>query len=115
MGMIWHTYTLIVPIQKWIIEMLYLIGSFIPCVYILHRERRKRMSKDFVVASKYLSISSYICIILGPIIVLTKAVYFWPGICYVVPSISQFFDKLQVASQEYFQLYRLYYCFSSDK
>ena len=89
--------------------------SFLCCIIggcILHRERQKRQQPDHITVSKHLSASSYLCIALGPINSFSRIISYLPGLCYVYDILGGPLGILQNSAMEYYQLSRLYYCFS---
>ena len=108
----WHSAT---PLFTWSFSTALSVICFNIAISIFFRERRNRRKPDSVVSAKYLSLFSYLCIIMCPI---STAVYigtFLPPFCmfyeYLAPPVAY----IQFAAMECYQLSRLYYCFSRNQ
>ena len=109
------TWTYQVPLPIWVVSTIISIICFAATNAILFQERRKRSQHDYPVASKSLSVFSYLCIIIGPIVSLIHGMAYLPGLCHVHHVLLAPIACLQVASMECYQLSRLYYCFSRNQ
>ena len=92
--------------------------SLLCCIISLaiwNREHQKRQKSDHLVASRYLSVSSYVCIVMGPIAGFLRSVWYIPVLCIISDVLLPVAAFLQLASMECYQLSRLYYCFSKNK
>ena len=88
---------------------------FIPNAFIFIRERRKRQNRTVPYPSKYISISSYLCITLGPTFAINQVLLYFDGICMITNNIEDILCWGQFVAMECFQLFRIYYCFSQQK
>ena len=104
-----------VPFIQWFPMMVLSIIPFAICLYIVGRERQARNAMVTKPPSKYLSISSYLCIALGPIAVISVALQNVDGLCYVFRNIGNSLLYSQFIAMEIFQLCRLHYCFSRER
>ena len=106
------------PFVQWLPSTIIALLIFVVNALILQRERQnrqKREERELRFASKYLSISSYCCIAMGPIVCLSCILQFLDGICLVSRNTTTIFFLCQFVCVEWFQISRLYYCFSADK
>ena len=108
----------IVLFVQWFPSTIIALFVFVVNVLILQRERQnrqKREERELRFASKYLSISSYCCIALGPFVCLSCMLQFLDGVCLVSRNTTTIFFLCPFVCVEWFQISRLYYCFSADK
>ena len=103
-----------VPLTVWLSCMLSSITCLVPAMFILICERRKR-EKVPLFASKYLSFFSYFVIIIVPVSQTNVILVWFPGTCVISQNVLPPLFALVYCSLEYYQLSRLYYCFSIDK
>ena len=104
-----------IPLIEWLLNVLFLIIYLVPATYILIRERRKRKERPLF-ASKYLPVFSYSVICMVPVFFATFILQYLPGVCYFSFNIGiPLLWSLLYCLLEYYQLSRLYYCFSADK
>ena len=103
-----------VPLIGWLLTMLSSIICLVPAMYILICERRKREELPLF-ASKYLSFFSYLVISMVPVLLVFAILYYCPGTCHISQNVYPPLSALLWCSLEYYQLSRLYYCFSADR
>ena len=103
------------PLWFWLTSTLISFMCFILALLIFLRERRKRNRDDLLISFKYLSIFSHLCIALGPVVTLLYCGAYIPGICVVSNFLMSPAGFLLLATMEYYQLSRLYYCFSRNQ
>ena len=85
---------------------------FVICTSIFCQERQKRQQQDHLTVSKYLSIPSYLCIVLGAITTFFHILSYIPVLCIIRDILVTPIVTLQISTMECYQLTRLYYCFS---
>ena len=100
------------PLWHWLLSMGVSFICFAICTWMLHRDRQKRQQPEYLAVSKYLSISSYLCILLGAITTLFHSVSYVPVLCFVGDIVNAPIEQLHISAMECYQLSRLYYCFS---
>ena len=82
---------------------------------ILHKERQKRKLSNTLFTTKYLKLWSYCCIICGPTISVSLTLSFFSPFCYFIWYIQFLASFIQSIFLGYYQLSRLYYCFSQNQ
>ena len=100
------------PLWIWSMSTAISFICFVICTWIFCRERQKRQQQDHLTVSKYLSMSSYLCIILGAITTCFHILSYIPVLCITRDILITPIVTLQISTMECYQLSRLYYCFS---
>ena len=103
------------PLWNWLISTGISIICFLISSAMYLRERRNRQRSHRVVPCKYLSASSYLCIILGPITTFLDILVYFPVFCHIYYILNPPTGMLQTAAMEFYQLSRLHYCFSRNR
>lgn len=103
-----------IPLFDWLPSVIVSLICFVITMMIFNRERRKRNQPEYLESSKYLSISSYLCILIGPVNTLIRQIRFFPGIC-LARRFLIVLDHFQFAAMECYQLSLLYYSFSQKQ
>ena len=109
------TWSLENPLFYWLLSWAVSFICFIITANVFCRERQKRKDPDHLISSKYLSISSYLCIIIGPTLTLLRCAGYLPGCCLLYRFLGKPLGYLQFVAMECYQLSRLYYCFSRSQ
>ena len=102
---------------KWVSLSYTVIGLFIFIIngYILHKEWIKRKSKKIKFTNKYLQIFSLTSMISGVLYGFFFFVTHFNGLCHFASSIRISCLSFQGLFMGFYQLSRLYYCFSQTK
>ena len=112
----WFTDT---SFSSWLLSTALSVICFGFAASILYRERRNRMKSNLVVTTKYLTVSSYFCIIIGSLSTALYSFTFIPGYslfpCLLHHILAIPSAYIQFAAMECYQLSRLYYCFSRNQ
>ena len=84
-------------------------------VFFLSRESWKRKYGNLLFPSKGQAIFSYLSLCVGPLYATMSALFLFEGIRPEVLAMCMIFLQTQSLFMEYYQLSRLYYCFSRDQ
>ena len=82
---------------------------------LLCKEFKTRKSGNTTFVTKYLALWSILCIMFGSISILFLTLFNFPGFCYFSLYIYRMFMFAQPLALGFYQLSRLYYCFSRSK
>ena len=82
---------------------------------ILEKERKKRKSESILFTTKYVKLYSFWCLICGPISSVSLLLSFFNGFCHLFWYICVAVSMIQVVFLGFYQLSRLYYCFSQNQ
>ena len=104
----------LLQLAEWLLVSFLSFAAFVVNSYIFISEKRKRVQRQLTFPSKSLSLSSYLCIALGPWAAITRALRYFNGICVISANIEGVVFYLQFAAMECYQLSRIYYCFSAN-
>ena len=83
--------------------------------HILLRERQKRLDVERIIVSKYLSSFSFLCIATCPLYYMCVFCMYFNITCFIAIPLRYITSIGQVSAMSFFQLSRLYYCFSQQK
>eukprot|EP01084_Bolivina_argentea_P139595 245562_1 len=89
--------------------------TFITNTYILYHEMDRRRNNECQFTTKYLKISSLVCIISGSLFGFFQFTLWFPIFCYFGVQIIGIFITTQTIFMGFFQLSRLYYCFAKNQ
>ena len=103
------------PLFYWLTSTGISVICFAVTTAILLRERQKRKLCDRRIASKYLSTFSYLCMASCLLCTLLRVAWYLPGLCLMNRFLLIPLGYLQVVAMEFYQLSRLYYCFSKNQ
>ena len=103
------------PPSVWISAACISLVGFVLSMCLLGRERRNRQRRTIPFPSKYLSLFPYSSIALTPLATLSCVFYDLNGICLVARNVTPILCAVQYLLFSYFQLSRIYYCFSEKQ
>lgn len=86
-----------------------------PNLWILRKECWSRKTDKAKFITKQLQLWSLLCMISGAINPIITIGFYLPYSCYISPYLSAISVNIQTSSMGFFQLSRLYYCFSQNK
>ena len=121
MDFLWNDYLDLINVSPWrnIRVLATSLISMSISLLILGQETKKRFHKKaiFPLNARALSVFSYLCIVFGPISIISLpfGVIQDNSLCIISESCNVTAFIIQMLSMEYFQLSRLYYCFSRDR
>ena len=108
-------YSLFYPPWEWIS---YTVTSIICTIInyaILKKEYNKRKSSAITFQSQYFKIWSILTLFTGFIVSMVMSIQYFPYTCYVGFRLASFLPTTQFVFMGFYQLSRLYYCFSLTK
>lgn len=100
------------PMHEWIIQGSITLIIAVINGLILYKEISKRRSTQILFISKYLKIYPLICMASGISLGIFGTTLYIPGLCYVSWQLFLISVTVQAVSLGFFQLSRLYFCFS---
>lgn len=102
-------------LTKWIASVTIAFVGLIITGTIFSREWRRRRTEKCAFTNHWFKITSAVCIVCGPMLNIFLILAFIPGFCLMdeIPRTLSF--VLQFLSMGFYQLSRLYYCFSSHQ
>ena len=102
-------------VPRIILYSIYLILTWIILKKEISNRRSAEKVQDVIFATKAFKSLSIICMISCFIFILSFVFCFIPGICLITHYLSPLANVSCLACMGYYQLYRLYYCFSKEK
>ena len=99
----------------WITSCIISFVVFLSNTILAYKEYKTRKSHDVLFVTRWLRLWSILCISFGSIGLLTVTLHNLPPFCYFSLYLMRILNSLPPLFMTFYQLSRLYYCFSRDK